>query len=150
MFYFNLGMGSYQQGSSLPTDTLVEFFKPIEGSVGSLDLVVISGTENADWVVTMPDSTTVTDILGVDNDFYTALGVPKQLTWLELQAAATSDVYFYAGLLGGKLYSSDMSAYSAAIINSLGGLYVAPVIVADGWADESGAVWADQTGDNWA
>lgn len=134
-------------GDTIPTEGLILYTKPLVDSIGILSLVVISGSDQSDWVLTLPDSSTVTDILGVDNDFYSAGGVPLEMSWVEMQTAADGNVYFYAGRKGTALYSVDMSAEESTIMRALGGLYVLPIEFGPTWVDadtwDDSAIWTE-------
>ena len=116
------------RGTGLPGSPIM-YTRPVQDSIGIYDISIISGSDQSDWILTLPDSDTVRAILGVDNAFYDASGVPIQMSWVELQEAAALSDYLFAGKRGAALYSVDMSADEALIMRVLGGLYV-PVVYA--------------------
>lgn len=119
-----------ESGMSLPNrEDVLMYTLPVIDSIGLLSMVVISGSDQSDWILTLPDSDTVRAVLGINNDFYNASGVPLEMSWVELQTAADGNVYLFAGRKGTALYSVDMSADEALIMRVLGGLYVVPAAV---------------------
>ena len=98
-------------------------------SVGGsgITLVRVSGVDQSDGLYELRGAQS---ILSINNAFYDAEGVEKQLTWEELQGG-DNNTYFWAGLRGAVIYDVDLTAYDptaeAKIMRFLGGLYVPEV-----------------------